>query len=76
MDIFQVTCPGCGKVYDCDLLLFDLGVKLHCPYCGRYFYRQESPKVFVGGRGTSAVAQIRGGIRPELVYQPEEEKND
>ena len=75
MDIFNVTCPTCKKVYYCDLLLFDLEVRLRCPYCGRYFYKRESPGVFVGGRGTSSVARIKGGIRPEMIYEPNEEEN-
>ena len=76
MDIFNVTCPSCKRVYYCDLLLFDLEVKLRCPYCSHYFYRKESPKVYVGGSGTSAVAQIKGGIRPEVIYEPKEEKDE
>ena len=75
MDIFDVTCPECKKVYYCDLLLLDLEVRLRCPYCGLYFNKRESPKVYVGGRGTSALAQIKGGIRPEMIYEPPEEKN-
>ena len=75
MDIFNVTCPDCKKVYYCDLLLFELEVRLHCPYCGRYFYREQSPEVYIGGSGTSAVARIKGGIKPEMIYEPKEEKN-
>ena len=75
MDIFNVTCPKCQKIYYCDLLLLDLEVRLHCPYCDTYFYRRESPGVYTGGSGTSAVAQIKGGIRPEMIYEPEEGKN-
>jgi len=76
MDIFDVTCPKCGGVYYCDLLLLDLEVRLRCPYCFHYFFRRESPKVYIGGSGTSAVAQIKGGLRPEMIYEPKEEKDD
>ncbi len=75
MDIFNVTCPNCKKVYYCDLVLFELEVRLHCPYCGHYFYKRESPGIYMGGKGTSAVAQIKGGIRPEMIYEPQEEKD-
>ena len=75
MDIFDVACPKCKKVYYCDLLLFELEVKLHCPYCGLYFYRKESQRVYLGGPGTSSVAQIKGGIKPEMIYEPEGEED-
>jgi len=75
MDIFNVTCPTCKKVYYCDLLLYDLDLKLHCPYCGLYFRRTESPAVYIGGTGTSSVAQITGGIHSEMIYEPKEESN-
>jgi hypothetical protein len=75
MDIFDVTCPKCRKIYYCDLLLFELEVRLHCPYCGHYFYRKESPQVYIGGTGTSSVAQIKGGIKPDMIYEPKEEES-
>lgn len=73
MDIFEVTCPRCEKVYYCDLLLFELEVKLHCPYCGKYFYKNESPKVYMGRKDTSTVAQLKGRIKPGMIYEPKEE---
>lgn len=73
MDIFDVTCPRCKKVYYCDLLLSELDVKLHCPYCGIYFYKNESPKIYIGGKDTSTVAQLKGGIEPGMIYEPKEE---
>ncbi len=29
----------------------------------------------MGGIGTSAVAQIKGGIKPEMIYEPKGKKN-
>jgi hypothetical protein len=29
----------------------------------------------MGGTGTSAVVQIKGGLKPEMIYEPKEEKN-
>jgi DNA-directed RNA polymerase subunit RPC12/RpoP len=73
MDIFTVVCPECKKDFYGDMLLYSLKVELHCPYCGKYFFKEESPRVFTGGTGASAVAQVPGGLSLDMIYRPREE---
>jgi len=73
MEIFVVVCPGCGKDFYADMLLYSLDVELHCPSCGIYFRREKSPRVVTGGAGASAVAQMTGGLTAEMLYRPPDE---
>jgi hypothetical protein len=73
MDIFTVVCPACGKDFYADMLLHSLKVRLHCPFCAHYFYKEESPNLVSGGDGTSAVARVPGGLSNEMLYEPPEE---
>lgn len=74
MDIFNVRCPACGRDYYADMLLHSLEVELHCPYCGKYFLKEESPLVVTGRAGASAVARVTGGVSKEMIYKPGGEK--
>ena len=73
MDIFNVECPSCCRVYYADMLLYSLKIELHCPYCGVYFYKEDSPRVQTGGAGASAVAQTAGGLSEEMIFRPAQE---
>ncbi|MBU4567261.1 MAG: hypothetical protein KMY53_04350 [Desulfarculus sp.] len=75
MDIFSVTCPSCGREYYADMLLYSLPVELHCPYCGVYFYKENSPLVITGSASSAAVAKVPGGLKKETIYRPGEEKS-
>lgn len=75
MDIFSVTCPSCSREYYADMLLYSLNVELHCPYCGVYFYKEESPEVITGSAGSAAVARVPGGLKKETIYRPGKEKS-
>ncbi len=75
MDIFNVRCPTCQKDYYADMLLYSLKVELHCPYCGVYFYKEESPKLVTGGAGASTVARVAGGLSQEMIYRPPAEED-
>ena len=44
-----VTCPDCAKFFNISRLFFDPRfdkVKLHCPWCGHEFEKQESLKTW------------------------------
>ena len=73
MDIFTVVCPFCGKDFYGDMLLYSLEVRLHCPYCQKYFAKQDSPNLTTGGSGASAVARVPGGLTQDMLYEPPEE---
>ena len=73
MDIFNVECPACRRVFYADMLLYSLKVELHCPYCGVYFLKEDSPKLVTGGASASAVARIEGGLKEEMIYKPQAE---
>lgn len=75
MDIFSVTCPSCGREYYADMLLYSLPVELHCPYCGVYFYKENSPLVITGSASSAAVAKVPGGLKKETIYRPRKEKS-
>jgi len=70
MDIFNITCPACGKGYYADMLLYSLDLELHCPFCDVYFRKEDSPHVFAGGASASAVARLAGGLSKEMIYRP------
>ncbi len=70
MDIFNVRCPSCKELFYADMLLYSLRVKLHCPFCGLYFHKEDSPEVVAGDTGTSAVAKVKGGVSEEMIYRP------
>ena len=74
MDIFNVECPSCGRQYYADMLLYSMHVELHCPFCGVYFYKEDSPRVQTGGAGASAVAQTPGGLTEDMIYRPVEDE--
>lgn len=74
MDIFNVECPDCGKVFYADMLLYSLDVELHCPFCGIYFLKKDSPNVVTGGETASAVARLEGGLKKDMIYKPEPEE--
>ena len=74
MKIFTVLCPKCKCDFYADMLLYTLNVQLHCPSCGLYFTRGESPRVVTGGAGGSAVAQVAGGLTEDVLFQPLEEE--
>ena len=63
-------------MFDCDYSLFELPVRLHCPLCGRCFHKSESRSVDSGRGSRSSVARINADFRPEMVYEPKEERND
>ncbi len=73
MDIFTVVCPACGKDFYADMLIHSLEVRLHCPYCEKYFFKEESPRLITGGAGASAVARVPGGLTKDMLYEPPEE---
>ncbi len=75
MDIFNVTCPKCSREFYADMLLYGLKVELHCPYCGVYFYKEESPRLVTGGAGASAVARVAGGLSEKMIYRPPREED-
>ena len=70
MDIFNVECPKCNRQYYADMLLYSLDIELHCPYCGVYFHKEDSPRIQTGGTGASAVAQTAGGLGKDMIYRP------
>lgn len=74
MEIFTVLCPKCKCDFYADMLLHSLAVKLHCPSCGLYFSKEESPRLVMGKGGVSAVAQVPGGLTPDMLYEPPEEQ--
>ena len=74
MEIFTVVCPQCKRDFYADMLLYTLNVDLHCPSCGLYFPKEESPGVLTGGTGASAVAQVAGGLTEDMIYRPPEEE--
>ncbi len=76
MDIFDVTCPECKRAYYGDMLLYSLNVQLHCPYCGKDFYKEESPRVVTGGSSVSAVARVAGGITEQMIFHPGSEEKE
>ena len=44
-----VTCPVCAKYFNISHLFFNPkfeNVKLHCPWCGHEFEKQESSKTW------------------------------
>ena len=48
MEIFKARCPSCQCDFDCDVsLLSHPGGRLRCPWCGRYFDRDSSPRLFL-----------------------------
>jgi hypothetical protein len=71
--IFTVLCPKCKCDFYADMLLYTLNVQLHCPSCGLYFFKEESPRMLTGGAGASAVAQVAGGLTQDMLYRPPEE---
>ncbi len=71
MDIFNVRCPSCKEQFYGDMLLYSLRVELHCPFCGAYFHKEDSPEVVTGQAGVSAVAKIKGGITEAMIYRPQ-----
>lgn len=75
MDIFSVTCPSCGREYYADMLLYSLPVELHCPYCGIYFHKKDSPSVITGSANAAAVAKVPGGLNQNTIYRPGKEKS-
>jgi hypothetical protein len=70
MDVFNTVCPECRKKFYADMLLYSLDVELHCPFCGLYFLKEDSPELFAGGAAVSAVARVAGGISKEMIYRP------
>lgn len=73
VEIFTVLCPKCKCEFYADMLLHALNVELHCPCCGLYFPKEESPRLVTGKGGGSAVAQVEGGLTRDMLYQPPEE---
>ena len=45
--VYWVTCPDCKGRFCChyDELRHNKEYKLHCPYCQRQFFNDESPKI-------------------------------
>lgn len=74
MDVFNVVCPKCEKKFYADMLLYSLDVELHCPFCGFYFKKEDSPEIFAGGVGASAVARVAGGLKEDMIYNPQKKK--
>jgi len=70
MDIFSVRCPACKRDYYADMLLYSLKVELHCPFCGVYFYKEQSPQLVTGGVAASTVARVAGGLTEDMIYRP------
>jgi len=75
MDIFNVQCPACGREYYADMLLYSLPVELHCPYCGLFFCREDSPRVVIGSTGASTVARVAGSLDPQAIYRPPDQED-
>ncbi|MCB2227967.1 MAG: hypothetical protein KQH53_14905 [Desulfarculaceae bacterium] len=73
MDIFNVRCPSCKESFYADMLLYSLKVELHCPFCGLYFFKEDSPEVVTGSANSAAVARVPGGLTKESIYRPGEE---
>lgn len=70
MDIFTVECPECKRSFYADMLLYSLKVELHCPFCGLYFFKEDSPRLITGGASVSAVARVGGGLKEDMIYRP------
>ena len=44
--IFMVTCPKCKKAFEVHYEeLRNKEIKLHCPYCGNWFFQAESDEI-------------------------------
>ena len=74
MEIFSVICPHCQKDFYADMVLYSLKVELHCPYCGAYFYKEESPQLVTGSDKVSTVVMAAGQLSGEMFYKPETEQ--
>ena len=64
---FNATCPDCTNDFEISLELLPIDVELVCPYCGRYFRKEESPALVV------PPSYAPGNRKPPFrVYRPKE----
>ena len=69
--IFYVDCLECKRTFYCDVELYDLDVELHCPYCGLYFKKEESPRVVPPPKTSHDIVTTTGkDVKSYKIYKP------
>lgn len=69
--IFYVECPECHQSYYGDVELLNVDVELHCPYCGLYFKKEDSPNLVKPAKTTHDIRSTTGeDLGKYQIYKP------
>ncbi|MBX3030234.1 MAG: hypothetical protein KF809_08735 [Chloroflexi bacterium] len=74
--IFNVTCPGCRGTFPVHPELWQAGYDLLCPFCGRMFPQEESPRIVTGTGEQRPGSAWRGGDAGSTPARPPDPQPD